>query len=77
MYAAVFDKMSVKAIWDTYTLVRYVIFAISVAQIDFIVFMASLGVKSAKNIGVQFCPPLNLVFMTHSKWPPSKSHIWP
>ena len=28
-----------------YSLVRYVILAISVAKIDFIVFMASLGVK--------------------------------
>ena len=28
-----------------YSLVRYVILVISVAQIDFIVFMASIGVK--------------------------------
>ena len=40
---------------------RYVILAISVAKIDFNAFMASLGVKYAKNIGVQFFPPLNLV----------------
>ena len=43
-----------------HSLVRYVILTIYVAQIDFIVFMGSLGVKWAKNIGVQFFPPLNL-----------------
>ena len=29
----------------TYSLVRYVMLAVSVAQINFIVFMASLGIK--------------------------------
>ena len=59
------------------SLVRYVILAISVAKIDFIFFMALLGVKLAKNIGVQFFPPFQPRFMAHSKWPPWKSHIWP
>ena len=58
-----------------YSLVRYVILAISVAKIDFIVFMASLGVKSAKNIGVQFFPPLNLV-LWHIQNGRHRNHIF-
>ena len=33
------------SLYHTLSLVRYVILAISVAKIDFIIFMASLGVK--------------------------------
>ena len=54
---------------------RYVILAIYVAKIDFIVFMASLGDKEAKNIGVQFFPPLNLV-LWHIQNGRHRNHIF-
>ena len=57
------------------SLVRYVILAIYVAKIDFIVFMASLEVKYAKNIVVQFFPPLNLV-LWHIQNGRHRNHIF-
>ena len=47
------------------SLVRYVILAISDAQIDFIVFMASLGVKSAKKLGFIFSRPSTSFYDTY------------
>ena len=73
-------QVNCRVIWKKLTilyisLVRYVILAISVAKNDFIVFMASLGVKWAKNIGVQFFPPLNLV-LWHIHNDRHKNHIF-
>ena len=57
------------------SLVRYIILAIYLAKIDFIVLMASLGVKKAKNIGVHFFPPLNLV-LWHIQDGRHRNHIF-
>ena len=45
------------------------------AKIDFIVFLTLLRVKLAKNIGVQFFPPLNLV-LWHIQNGRHRNHIF-